>query len=182
MKIGLLGPAPELTRGRVSGPPVPEPDPTPKFVPASVRTISGDAMGIKATAGLLMRLGIREEEGRPMPGQDADPRQGEIEAFSKSLADREAARVNDLVAWRARLSADLAAMRKRIEELWVHHQKGVRARDLRLEQEQEAQLARLADQDVDRARRHRSGVQVERGPRPGPALADLVQAPETASN
>ncbi|MBM3260339.1 MAG: hypothetical protein FJY99_11410 [Candidatus Sericytochromatia bacterium] len=162
MKTGSLGSTPELTRGGVSGPPVPELDPTPQVVSAAVRTLSGDAMGIEATAGLLQRLGLREEEGRPLPGIVADPRKKGVEAIQSSFADWAASLVNEVMAWRAKLAVELASMRRRVEELWAHHKEGVRAHDLRLEQDREAQLARLADHDVARARRHRSIVQVER--------------------
>lgn len=104
----------------------------------TVRTVSLDAMGIKATARLVQQLALLAGEGKPAPVQADDVRKHEMEALSKSMADRELARGNELVAWRARLWADLAAMRKRVEDLWAHHQKGVRARDLRLEQEQTA--------------------------------------------
>jgi hypothetical protein len=139
---------------------------------ATVRTVSPDAVGIKATARLLRQLALLAGEGQPAPAQADDFRKCEIGGeFTKFLIAYHVARREAFLAWLASLYADLAARRKRIEDLWAHYQQGVHARDLRLEQEQAAQLAPLAGQGVDRARRRRSAAQIGRssGPVPSPA-------------
>ncbi|MEB3237619.1 MAG: hypothetical protein VKO64_08340 [Candidatus Sericytochromatia bacterium] len=192
MQTGNLGPMPDAHRPRgLTGPlaaALRAPEKGSRYPEPSLRQAKpGDRLAFGRVPDLASRIKALAtaaeidffEVEKPA---STTPEEALFDQVYEAFSARQTARAMDLAAWRIQLELELTIRRQRSENLWNRHMKGVRAEELRREQEQELALASLAGTDMAVARKRRTGVVPDRsasGPISGSAAP---QAPATDSN